>query len=145
MGGSSNSTPPPPPKTPPPPAEDISAEVIAPTMRQEAARRARTGAYVTKGQKIGAGGQLLGASPIQLANVRAASSAPQIEKKKTIEEFNPELQAKLEKARASGPRGAGGLALTKKQQKIQYGEYILDYNKRAAELKRIQSSTGMTI
>ena len=73
MGRSRKPAPPPPPKTPPPPAEDVSAEVIAPTMRQEAASRARMGAYVTRGQKIGSTGQLLGASPIQLANVRAAT------------------------------------------------------------------------
>lgn len=144
MGKSGSSTPTPPPKAPPPPAEDVSAEVISPTMRQEAARRQRAGAYVTQGQRIGAGGQLLGASPIQLANVRAASARPQ-ERKKTIEEFNPELQAKLEKARGSGYKGSAGANLMEKQQRIQYGEYISDYNKRAAELKRIQSSTGMTI
>ena len=69
MGGGGKSKPPPPPKKPPPPAEDITAEVIAPTLRQEAARRARAGAYVTKGQKLGAQGQVLGASPIRLANV----------------------------------------------------------------------------
>lgn len=81
--GSKKPAPPPPPKAPPPPAEDVMAEVIAPTMRQEAARRARRGAYVTRGQRIGVGGQLLGAAPIQLANVRAASAAPQ-KRKKTI-------------------------------------------------------------
>ena len=80
MGRGSKPPPPPPPKAPPPPAEDISAEVIAPTMRQEAARRARMGAYVTRGQKIGAGGQLIGASPIQLANVAAAAQAGRGEK-----------------------------------------------------------------
>jgi hypothetical protein len=90
MGKSGSSTPTPPPKAPPPPAEDVTAEVIAPTMRQEAARRQRAGAYVTKGQKIGAGGQLLGASPIQLANVRAAVEAGKstpIAEAKTIDEF----------------------------------------------------------
>ena len=75
MGGGKKPAPPPPPKAPPPPAEDITAEVIAPTLRQEAARRARAGAYITKGQKLGAQGQLLGASPIQLANVRASAQA----------------------------------------------------------------------
>ena len=91
MGGKSKKpkTPPPPKAAPPPAAEDIT-EVISPTLRQEAARRARRGAYTTRGQRMGAGGQVLGASPIQLADVTAASgiyeSTPE-EKKKTIDQF----------------------------------------------------------
>ena len=90
MGGKSKKpkTPPPPKAAPPPAAEDVS-EVIAPTLQQEAARRARRGAYTTRGQKMGAGGQVLGASPIQLADVATASGIYQTpdEKKKTIDEF----------------------------------------------------------
>ena len=107
MGRNRGSRPPAPPKAPPPPAEDVSAEVIAPTMRQEAARRARMGAYVTRGQKIGAGGQLLGAAPIQLANVRAAAQAFKGEKMpeaKTLESLNPMLTAEIERRGSKGSR-----------------------------------------
>tara|TARA_R100000278_G_scaffold100527_1_gene77182 strand:- start:217 stop:660 length:444 start_codon:yes stop_codon:yes gene_type:complete len=87
MGSNKSSKPIAPPKAPPPPAEDVSAEVIAPSMQQEAARRSRMSAYVTRGQRMGSGGQLLGASPIQLANIRAATqtakATPLLEKKLT--------------------------------------------------------------
>ena len=100
--GRKKKTPPPPPvkKAPPPVAEEV-AGVVAPTARQEAARRARRGAYTTRGQKMGAGGQVLGASPIQLADVATASGIYQTpdEKKKTIDEFR-----KLRRSR----RGRGG-------------------------------------
>lgn len=79
-GGGKKSKAPPPPKKPPPPAEDITAEVIAPTLRQEAARRARAGAYVTKGQKLGAQGQVLGASPIELADITKAAGIDMAER-----------------------------------------------------------------
>ena len=89
MGGSKKPKTPPPPKAAPPPAAEDISEVIAPTLQQEAARRARRGAYTTRGQKMGAGGQILGASPIQLADVATASGIYQTpdEKKKTIDEF----------------------------------------------------------
>lgn len=89
MGGSKKPKTPPPPKAAPPPAAEDVSEVIAPTLQQEAARRARRGAYTTRGQKMGAGGQVLGASPIQLADVATASGIYQTpdEKKKTIDEF----------------------------------------------------------
>lgn len=90
MGGGGKSKPPPPPKKPPPPAEDITAEVIAPTLRQEAARRARAGAYVTKGQKLGAQGQVLGASPIELADITKAAGIDMAERDIGEDVFKPE-------------------------------------------------------
>ena len=106
MGGKKKKTPaPPPPKAAPPPAAEDVSEVVTPTLRQEAARRARRGAYTTRGQRMGAGGQVLGASPIQLADVATASGIYQTpdEKKKTIDEFRT-----LRKYR-SGRRGRRGL------------------------------------
>lgn len=101
MGGSKKPKTPPPPKAAPPPAAEDVSEVIAPTLQQEAARRARRGAYTTRGQKMGAGGQVLGASPIQLADVATASGIYQTpdEKKKTIDEFRTLRQTR---------RGRGG-------------------------------------
>lgn len=89
MGRKRNTPPPPPVKKAPPPVAEEVAGVVAPTARQEAARRARRGAYTTRGQKMGAGGQVLGASPVQLADVATASGIYQNpdEKKMTIDEF----------------------------------------------------------
>jgi hypothetical protein len=53
---------------------------------------------------MGAGGQLLGAAPIQLANVRAAAQAAKstpIGEAKTIETFDPIYTQKIEAARSS--------------------------------------------
>ena len=132
---SSTPPPPPPPKAPPPPTEDISAEVIAPTMRQEAARRARRGAYVTRGQRMGAGGQLLGAAPIQLANVRAAAQAAKstpIAEAETIETFDPIYTQKLEAARSSSgkqSRRRKRVASRKSERKTAYDKYLKQRSK----------------
>lgn len=142
MGRSKKPAPPPPPKAPPPPAEDISAEVIAPTMRQEAARRQRAGAYVTRGQKIGAGGQLLGASPIQLANVRAAAQAGKstpAAKAKTIDEFQ---KLKTYGGRYGAMRTAGAML----SRKSAYEKYLKQREKDiAASKKPISPEGGMII
>jgi len=150
---SSTPPPPPPPKAPPPPAEDISAEVIAPTMRQEAARRARRGAYVTRGQRMGAGGQLLGAAPIQLANVRAAAQAAKstpIGEAKTIETFDPTYTQKIEAARNSGrQKYARDNAIRKatEQRQTAYDKYLKQRNKgiAARSNESISPEGGMII
>ena len=140
MGGGGKKPAPPPPKAPPPPAEDITAEVIAPTLQQEAARRARTGAYLTKGQKLGAQGQLLGASPIQLANVRAATySKPEL---KSFEEYDPE---RIKKARKYKDKNESVYHLKMRSAGRAYDEYVKGYNKRIKEGEKIKTSSGMTI
>lgn len=173
MGGKKKKaiTPPPPKAAPPPAAEDIS-EVISPTLRQEAARRARRGAYTTRGQKMGAGGQILGASPIQLADVVAASgmyeSAPEEEKlekpeaKKGI--FGKYIRSsfrgeELEKLKEKGykpttysvkrRRSMFGGHKTKQFEEIKYEDYVRQYNERVAQRRKraeaARSRGGMTI
>ena len=172
MGSKKKKTPAPPPvKAAPPPAEDITAEVISPTLRQEAARRARRGAYTTRGQKMGAGGQILGASPIQLADVAAASgiyeSTPEEEKlekptgrgifsKFTRGSFRG---SQLEKLKEKGykptkysvkrKRSAFGGHKTKQFEEIKYEDYVRQYNQRVAQrrerAKAARSRGGMTI
>ena len=173
MGRKKKKAPPPPPpvkKAPPPVAEDISG-VVTPTTRQEAARRARRGAYVTRGQKMGAGGQVLGASPIQLANVVAASgiyeSAPKEEKLKKPEEkgifgkftsssFRGEELEKLKekgykptKYSVKRRRSRFGGHKTKQFEEIKYEDYVRQYNERAAQRRKraeaARSRGGMTI
>ena len=151
MGGSRGSRIPAPPKAPPPPAEDVSAEVIAPTMRQEAARRARMGAYVTRGQKIGSGGQLLGAAPIQLANVRAAAEAFKGEKMpeaKTLESLNPMLTAEIERRGSKGARSRRTQKYRElvARRKKEYGAYMSERQQRlSTPRKPISPEGGMTI
>ena len=146
MGSNNSSTPPPPPETPPPPAEDISAEVIAPTMRQEAARRARTGAYVTRGQKIGTGGQLIGASPIQLANVAAAAQAGKGEKMpeaKTLESLNPLLTDEINRIKKMyrGTRTQKYKELVQKR-KSSYEKYMSERQKQLSTPRKPISPEG---
>lgn len=69
MGRSRRAATPPPPQAAPPPVEDISAEYITPTLRQEQARRQARGAYATKGQTLGASGEVLGAGEVELAPI----------------------------------------------------------------------------
>jgi hypothetical protein len=138
MGRSRKPAPPPPPKAPPPPAEDVTAEVIAPTMRQEAARRARMGAYVTRGQKIGAGGQLLGAAPIQLANVRAAAQAGKGEKI-----VAPSVKGYSDILRQRGVSGFGSKIFAR----ATYDQFKKDFIKKEKERRKkpINPEGGMTI
>lgn len=153
MGRSKKTAPPPTPKAPPPPAEDISAEVIAPTMRQEAARRARMGAYVTRGQKIGAGGQLIGASPIQLANVAAAAQAGRGEKRteeKTLESFDPALTNRIKTISKMGNYGGSRkgqkMATAVAARKSSYEKYLKQRQKdMATRNKTISPEGGMVI
>ena len=88
MGGGGKPPAPPKVEAPPPPVEDVSAAYQSPTMRQEIARRQRRGAFVTRGQTLGASGEVLGASPIELANVREATGTDTPEKELTLEEFS---------------------------------------------------------
>ena len=145
MGGSRGSRPIAPPKAPPPPAEDVSAEVIAPTMRQEAARRARMGAYTTKGQRIGSGGQLLGASPIQLANVRAAADIGRttpVAPEKKLEDFGTIPTRRSYGGSRSGIKIAAAVA----KRQSAYDKYLKQRQKNMdARNKSISPEGGMII
>tara|TARA_R100001509_G_scaffold115023_1_gene70165 strand:+ start:288 stop:716 length:429 start_codon:yes stop_codon:yes gene_type:complete len=87
MGGGGKPPKPPKVETPPPPVEDVSAAYQSPTMRQEVARRQRRGAFATRGQTLGASGEVLGASPVELANVREVTGTDTPEKELSKEEF----------------------------------------------------------
>jgi len=117
MGGGGKKSKSPVPKAPPPPAEDITAEVIAPTLRQEAARRAKAGAYVTKGQKLGAQGQVLGASPVELADITKAAGIDMAERDVGEDYF-----------KKSGKGFSGFMGRVAKIQKLQKAGYKFDYN-----------------
>jgi len=170
MGGSSGGggSTPPPPKAPPPPAEDITAEVISPTLRQEAARRAKRGAYTTKGQKLGAGGEVLGAGSIELANVADAAGVDMTEKKIERKQYKFKGQSvklfgrgmatfrgkemddlvkrgyKTTDYQVKRKRSAFGGHRTKTFQEIRYDDYVKQYNQRVAE-QRSQKRKGLTI
>ena len=145
MGGSKGSRPIAPPKAPPPPAEDVSAEVIAPTMRQEAARRARMGAYTTRGQRMGSGGQLLGAAPIQLANVRAATDlgrATPVAPEKKLEDFGTIPTRRSYGGSRSGIKIAAAVA----KRQSAYDKYLKQRQKNMdARNKSISPEGGMII
>ena len=165
MGGSSGGgKKPPPPKAAPPPAEDITAEVISPTLRQEAARRARRGAYTTKGQKLGASGEVLGAGSMELANVADAAGVDMTEKKIERKQYkgflgkflnnrsfrDAEMDALVKRGyktsdyQVKRKRSMFGGHRTKTFQEIKYDDYVKQYNKRVAE-QRSQKRKGLTI
>lgn len=166
MGGSSGggTRPPPPPKKAPPPAEDITAEVISPTLRQEAARRARRGAYTTKGQKLGASGEVLGAGSMELANVADAAGVDMTEKKIERKKYkvfsgkflnkrsfrNKEMDELVKRGykttdyKVKRKRSMFGGHRTKTFQEIRYDDYVKQYNQRVAE-QRSQKRKGLTI
>ncbi len=165
MGGGGKSKPPPPPKAPPPPAEDVTAEVIAPTLRQEAARRARAGAYVTKGQKLGAKGQVLGASPIELADITKAAGIDMAERdigkdyfKRSSNNFAGSMQQisrikELGKAgykfdyhvKRSFPRGGIATKIITTPSEELYKQYTQQLAKRRASTAEARKDRGMTI
>ena len=155
MGGSSGGgTPrPPKPKTAPPPAQTPVAEVISPTLRQAEFIRQRKGAYVTKGQKMGSGGELLGAGPVELANIADAAGIDMTEKKIERKKYrgwlgkffnnrgfrDAEMDALVKRGykttdyQVKRKRSMFGGHRTKTFQEIKYDDYVKQYNQRVAE------------
>lgn len=159
MGGSSGgSTPrPPKPKAAPPPAQTPVAEVISPTLRQAEFIRQRKGAYVTKGQKMGSGGELLGAGPVELANIADAAGIDMTEKKIERKKYkgksffakilnkragtfrDKEMDALVKRGykttdyKVKRKRSVFGGHRTKTFQEIKYDDYVRQYNQRVAE------------
>lgn len=155
------------PPTPPPPVETIQAESISPTLRQEAARRQRKGAYATKGQRIGAGGEVLGAGPMQLARIGAKQTFEEKERTSGTRTYytgfgdDKKLErgfkgAELEALKKAGyktttyqvkrRRSHFGGHRTKTMEHITYDDYIKQYNQRVAQQRtREAGKTGMTI
>tara|TARA_R100000315_G_C5213078_1_gene126832 strand:- start:328 stop:744 length:417 start_codon:yes stop_codon:yes gene_type:complete len=138
MGG--RSRPPAPPKIEPtpPPVEDISAAYQSPTMRQEIARRQRRGAFVTRGQTLGKSGEVLGASPVELANVRQATGTDQPEKELTLEEFTKQNPVTVKTGMPSGRK-----AKQKQLEKKQYEDYLKKLKKEQESFK--PATKGQTI
>ena len=124
MGRSRKAPTPPPPKAAPPPVQEVTAELIAPTMQQEVARRQRRGAYATRGQTLGASGEVLGASPMELANVRQATGVTG-EKKLSLNEYKKQTNlGNLDKFK--GRRNKARLGMT---QNKMYQDYLKRFNK----------------
>ena len=93
-------------------------------MQQEVARRQRRGAYATRGQTLGASGEVLGASPMELANVRQATGVTG-EKKLSLDEYKKQTNlGNLDKFR--GRRNKARLGMT---QNKMYQDYLKRFNK----------------
>jgi len=121
MGGGGSTPKPPKVEAPPPPVEDVSTAYQSPTMRQEIARRQRRGAFATRGQTLGASGEVLGASPVELANVREVAGITQ-EKELSKSEFlkdNPNIGSNL-----TPMRGVTAATRKRKIQQKAYDDYI---------------------
>tara|TARA_R100001198_G_scaffold34999_1_gene18979 strand:- start:111 stop:533 length:423 start_codon:yes stop_codon:yes gene_type:complete len=120
MGGGGRPPSPPKVEAPPPPVEDVSAAYQSPTMRQEIARRQRRGAFVTRGQTLGASGEVLGASPVELANVREVTGTDTPEKELTLEEFSKQNPVTVTTGRFGSQRNIKQKQLQNKQ----YQQYL---------------------
>ena len=143
MGGSSSTPKPPEIITPPPPVEDISATYQTPTMRQEIARRQKRGAFVTRGQTLGASGEVLGAGPIELASIAQATGTDAPEKELSKAEFikdKPNL--KLKNAKSNRYAATANVAIRKKQQQS-YDAYLKKLRKEQASAQG--ATKGQTI
>ena len=141
MGG--RSKPPAPPKIEPtpPPVEDISASYVQPTMRQEIARRQRRGAFTTRGQTLGASGQVLGAGPTELAPVAQATATDTPEKEQSLEEFSKLNPVLTKGATVKGRTMAG--KIDKKKTEAAYQDYLKKLRKQTAS--RMGATRGQTI
>ena len=137
MGGGRKTPKPPPIQTPPPPVEDISATYQSPTMRQEIARRQRRGAFVTRGQTLGASGEVLGAGPTELAPIAQATGTDKPEKELSKEEF-----LKQNPVKPITTRGVG-LSKTRQAEQKAYDNYLKKLRKQTAS--RMGATRGQTI
>tara|TARA_R100000781_G_C4076802_1_gene126366 strand:- start:897 stop:1367 length:471 start_codon:yes stop_codon:yes gene_type:complete len=156
MGGGGGSRPKPPPVVkPPPPVEEISAATIAPTIVQEQARQQAAGAYTTRGQKLGASGQVLGADPKQLASVAQATGG--FKEQKTLDKMDYIRNvADFSSVRGTGISQAALIASLKskdyqgkgalgKMQNKAYEKYIKEVEKANKARKKLGESPSMTI
>ena len=141
MGGGSRTPKPPPIQTPPPPVEDISAAYQSPTMRQEIARRQRRGAFVTRGQTLGASGEVLGAGPTELAPVVQATVTDTPEKELSKAEFLKENPSNIRIT--SGPAAANATKRKKADEDKRYANYLKTLRKQTAS--RMGATRGQTI
>ena len=161
MGSKKKKSPkPPPPVKPPPPPEAPEAEFISPTLRQESARRAKRGSYITRGQKqTGPGGQLLGAGPTKLRDIGEGVDLSERKRKKNsmgtfrnaaMEDLKKQgyktttYKVKRARARVFGKNYGNR---TKTFEEIKYADYVRQYNKRVAKQREelAKRGTGITI
>lgn len=167
MGSKKKKVRPPTPKVAPPPAETITAEVISPTLRQAEFIRQRKGAYVTKGQRIGVGGELLGAGPTELARIGAKQTSEEKKRTSGTKTYytgfgdNKKLERGFKGSQLDALKKAGyktttyqvkrrrshfGGHKTKTMEHITYDDYIKQYNQRVAQQRtREAGKTGMTV
>ena len=138
MGGGGSTPKPPKIQTPPPPVEDISAAYQSPTMRQEIARRQRRGAFATRGQTLGASGEVLGAGPTELAPIAQATGTDKPEKELTLEEFSKQNPVTVRKGMPQF-RGMKKKAIEQKQ----YEDYLKKLRKQQASAQG--ATRGQTI
>ena len=140
MGGGGRTPKPPKIETPPPPVQDVSGAYIQPTMQQEMARRQARGAFATRGQTLGSSGQILGASPVELANVREIAGVTP-EKELSKAEFiknNPNIGSNL-----TPMRGVTSATRKRKLQQKAYDDYIKKLRKEQSSAK--SATKGQTI
>ena len=141
MGGGGSTPKPPKIKTPPPPVEDISAAYQSPTMRQEIARRQRRGAFVTRGQTLGASGEVLGAGPTELAPIAQATGTDKPEKELSKEEFLKQNPSKVKVF--GGPAAANATKRKKADENKRYADYLKKLRKQQASAQG--ATRGQTI
>jgi hypothetical protein len=141
MGGGSRTPKPPPIQTPPPPVEDISVAYQSPTMRQEIARRQRRGAFVTRGQTLGASGEVLGAGPTELAPVVQATGTDAPEKELSKAEFLKKNPSNIRII--GGPAAANATKRKKADEDKRYANYLKTLRKQTAS--RMGATRGQTI
>jgi hypothetical protein len=138
MGGGGKTPKPPKIETPPPPVQDVSGAYVQPTMQQEMARRQARGAFATRGQTLGASGEVLGASPIELANVREIAGVTQ-EKELSKAEFLKENPLSGKPIVVKGRVITGG----RKAEEEAYQRYLKKLRKEQASAKG--ATKGQTI
>tara|TARA_X000001382_G_scaffold97278_2_gene71643 strand:- start:1676 stop:2164 length:489 start_codon:yes stop_codon:yes gene_type:complete len=69
MGGGNDNPAPPKPKPAPPPPTELISSAVGDASKQRSAQIAARGTFLTKGQKLGSSGEVLGSGKKQLANV----------------------------------------------------------------------------
>ena len=139
----------------------VEGTLVTPTIQQAQLARSRRGAYRTRGQMLGAGGQVLGAGPMELADITESLGIDEAFSPMGQKEFESVTKYQGNKtyqdvltARKPSSKFFGGSARRKFKKRLRnartaadraYKDYIANYKQSQAYKDAMQRQKGQTV